>query len=149
MIFTVIDADSGFRDTFEASSLKEARKKAKRWILDGDYKEFNSTIFLRTYLSWTDEDGENQEETININLDPPQPKCISNKNHDWSSPEWLGGLKENPGIWGNGGGVIIKEVCLHCGCEKTTNTWAQNPSNGEQGLTSISYEEEKYIERLK
>jgi hypothetical protein len=79
--------------------------------------------------------------THTIAIDPNEPECEENCSHDWKSPySVLGGLKENPGVWGNGGGVIIKEVCCYCGKYKITNTWAQNPENGEQGLTSIEYD---------
>jgi hypothetical protein len=147
MIFVMTDSESGVKEKFEAASLEEARKIAIKWTKDGDYNEVESTLFLQTYLSWIDEDGDECEETINVNLDPNPPRCESDQEHDWQSLEWLGGLKENPGVWGNGGGVIIKEACLNCGCEKTTNTWAQNPSNGQQGLTSISFQEGKYSEK--
>ena len=56
-----------------------------------------------------------------------------------SPHEVVGGLEENPGVWGNGGGVIIHEVCQTCGVHRHTNTWAQNPVNGKQGLESVSY----------
>ena len=42
-------------------------------------------------------------------------------------------------MYGHGGGVIITEVCRHCGRYQITDTWAQNPENGEQGLTSTEY----------
>ena len=47
-------------------------------------------------------------------------------------------------VWGSGGGVRIEEVCMRCGCSKTTDTWAQDPSDGEQGLDSTSYVPRKY-----
>jgi hypothetical protein len=76
-----------------------------------------------------------------IAIDPDEPECIDEyTEHDWESPhELLGGLKENPGVQGHGGGVVITEVCAHCGMYRDTDTWAQNPENGEQGLTSVEY----------
>jgi hypothetical protein len=69
-----------------------------------------------------------------------QPACVDGEDHDWQSPiEIVGGIKENPGVWGHGGGVTIQEVCLRCGCGKCTDTWAQDPETGEQGLRSIKY----------
>lgn len=35
-----------------------------------------------------------------------------------------------------------------CGCGKLTDTWAQDPCDGEQGLTSVSYEARKYAEDI-
>ncbi|OFV82365.1 MAG: hypothetical protein A2Y78_08455 [Acidobacteria bacterium RBG_13_68_16] len=64
-------------------------------------------------------------------IEPDEPECADGHEHDWQAPhEVLGGLEENPGVWGNGGGVIIKRVCAHCGTYKVTNTWATDPRNG-------------------
>ena len=83
--------------------------------------------------------GERVEVTTTI--DPEEPDCTGEE-HDWQSPhEVVGGCEENAGVHGHGGGVIITEVCSHCGKYKSTDTWAQNRSTGEQGLTSIEYAE--------
>ena len=82
--------------------------------------------------------GERVDVTTTIEVD--EPDCEKSE-HDWQSPEMLGGCEENPGVHGHGGGVIITEVCGHCGKYKSTDTWAQNPSTGEQGLTSVEYAE--------
>lgn len=75
-----------------------------------------------------------------MEIDPSEPECIEGEEHDWRSPySVLGGLKENPGVWGHGGGIIIKTVCAHCGAYKIDDSWAQNPENGEQGLDSVEY----------
>ena len=59
--------------------------------------------------------------------------------HAWKTPYAIvGGSEANPGVWSNGGGVIIKEVCAKCGAYKVTDTWAQS-SDGIQGLTSVKY----------
>jgi hypothetical protein len=78
-------------------------------------------------------------------MDPPEPDCADRHDHDWQSPySILGGCKANPGVTGNGGGVIVREVCLYCGSERVTDTWAQNPADGTQGLRSVSYTADKY-----
>lgn len=88
------------------------------------------------------------EEIHNLTIEPVEPDCEDGE-HDWQSPyDIVGGIKENPGVWSNGGGVIINEVCIKCGCGKTTDTWAQNPITGEQGLRSVAYEEGKYAGEL-
>lgn len=81
-------------------------------------------------------------------LDPPEPDCEGNHTHDWQSPhDIVGGIKENPGVWGHGGGVTIREVCLHCGCGRLRDTWAQRSDTGEQGLESITYDPNYLAER--
>ena len=85
-----------------------------------------------------DRDGERTERKVEFN--PPEPKCAEGHDHDWQSPhEIVGGLEENPGVSGHGGGVITHEVCAHCGLHRWTDTWATDPSDGEQGLTSVEY----------
>lgn len=80
-------------------------------------------------------------ETHTIEIPPTEPDCCGGS-HDWLTPfSVVGGLKENPGVFGSGGGVIMTEVCRYCGCYEVTDTWAQNPENGEQGLTSVEYRE--------
>ena len=74
-----------------------------------------------------------------VEIPPIEPRC-SESVHDWQSPHSIvGGCKENPGVWGNGGGVVINEVCMLCGCQRRTDTWAQDRATGEQGLVSVSY----------
>lgn len=40
----------------------------------------------------------------------------------------------------HGAGIISTATCRQCGLKRTTNTDAQDPKNGEQGLTSVRYE---------
>lgn len=86
--------------------------------------------------------------TAFVTLDPEEPECTEGR-HDWQTP-WkiLGGLKENPGVLGHGGGIIAERVCMHCGCAEVTDTWAQNPYDGTQGLTSVEYEAGRYREEV-
>jgi len=81
------------------------------------------------------------EETVTVTLDPDEPDC-SGDEHEWAAPyKLVRGIRENPGVWGHGGGVIINEVCLRCGCARVTDTWAQDPATGVQGLRSVAYYE--------
>ena len=119
--------------------------------IDGDdYRSFDEdgdgeTFWLDIDCSITlvNYDGEQIfiEASETLTFHPVEPDC-SDDEHIWKSPfEVLGGIEENPGVWGNGGGVIIKRVCPKCGQYKIIDTWAQNPENGIQGLESIKYQE--------
>lgn len=122
----------------EADSALEA---AQEFVDGGDWGEITKTSWVTVYVTEKNPEISDLVEAHTIELNPDEPKCEEGE-HDWRSPySVLGGIKENPGVWGNGGGVIIREVCCKCGCYKITNTWDQNPENGEQGLTSVSYEE--------
>lgn len=123
---------------------------AQQYVDGGDWGDSKSTAWIpiRTYRKGINDEGDIEildEESHTITIEPVEPDCIDGEEHDWQSPiELVGGIKENPGVWGNGGGVIINEVCIHCGCGRKTNTWAQNPSTGEQGLRSVEYKENEY-----
>ncbi len=124
-----------------ATSAKAALREARSGVERGNYSdEIEGTIWIdvRVHCRETDESASGT-----VQLDEDEPDCDSDEAaHDWQSPyALLGGIKENPGVWCHGGGVIITEVCIRCGCKKVTDTWAQRPDTGEQGLTSVSYEE--------
>lgn len=91
-----------------------------------------------------------ERESHKIAIDPTEPECVDGGDHDWQSPhELVGGCESNPGVWGSGGGVRMQTVCMHCGCARTADTWAQDPTDGEQGLTSTSYEPSKYAAEVR
>lgn len=131
--------------TYEATSAADALAEAKSNVDRANYSEAEGTIWIDVRVHCA-ETGEEAHETVTLDAD--EPECTETA-HDWQSPfEIVGGIKENPGVWGKGGGVIITECCMHCGCKRTTDTWAQRPDNGEQGLTSVSYEPGAFADEL-
>jgi len=142
------DAD-GSEQIINAADLSDAQEQARDWARGGDWNLISedSTIWVTVDVSRTIVDGDGDEAwehaaTVTVAIDPPEPECcVGGAEHDWQSPHALvGGLEENPGVRANGGGVIVIECCMRCGCQRTTDTWAQDPSSGRQGLTSVSYE---------
>ncbi len=135
----------------EAETASDA---CQEYVDSGDWGDRNETTWVRVsaWLTGIDADGEIVhvgKESRTITLDAEEPECTHDGGHDWQAPlNIVGGCKENPGVWGHGGGVRIHECCMHCGCEKVTDTWAQNPSNGEQGLTAVEYTPGKYTSDL-
>lgn len=137
-------ADDGNAEIEFADALS-AREAAEAYVEDGDWGERSSTAWISVYawercrFNGRTLDGDRAR--YKIAIEPKEPKCSHTDGHDWQSPhEIVGGVKENPGVWGHAGGVVIKEICVRCGCGRTTDTWAQDPADGEQGLTSISYQ---------
>lgn len=115
---------------------ESAKAAAAEYVAGGDWGGGNETIWVNV---WAEEDGVRTRHKIAI--EPEAPDCDADE-HDWASPiEVVGGIQENPGVMGNGGGVVITEVCRHCGCYRITNTWAQDMSDGTQGLESVEYRE--------
>lgn len=94
-------------------------------------------------------EAETDREIHKVAVEAPVPACAGDGGHDWQSPhEIVGGIRENPGVWGSGGGVKMTRVCMRCGCGKHTDTWAQDPVDGEQGLTSVRYEAGEFADEL-
>ena len=124
----------------DAETLEDARSAAEDLIRQGDYGSPQKTIWVEGHVTWEDADGNEQSESVTVQIDPEEPEC-SNGEHSWQAPyALLGGLAENPGVWGHGGGTISTDICTHCGCRRTEDSWAQNPATGEQGLESVEYE---------
>lgn len=125
-------------------SLYEA---AKEYVEDGDWGDRSKTDWVTIY-AWNRWklgdiviDDHDSEKSFSIPIEAEEPEC-SEGEHDWCAPyEVVGGIKENPGVWGHGGGVIIHEICRHCGCLRTTDTWAQRHDDGTQGLVSVEYDD--------
>lgn len=133
--------EDGCEIEFWASSTEEAIEHAEELLQEGDYGDVTETFWPSAVLSC--EDG--SVHTVRVTIDPEAPACSEGKEHDWQSPiELVGGIAENPGVWGHGGGVKIHEACMNCGCGRVRDTWAQDQTTGEQGLESVSYEEGRY-----
>lgn len=126
---------------------------AKDYVETGEWDDRSETsrVTVHVWQEVVDADGDIvrlNEESHAITLEPDEPKCTEN-GHDWQSPhEIVGGIKENPGVWGHGGGVKVHEVCLHCGCERVRDTWAQDSNTGRQGLESVAYHPGKYANEV-
>jgi len=144
---------SGVEDTI-ISTPREIEAAVADHVLAGDWscdEEEPTTAYIDVAVTCID--GYDDPQTITI--DVPEPDCDSDNGHghDWRSP-WsvVGGLKENPGVRGHGGGTICTEVCAHCGRYRISDSWAQRHDTGEQGLDETTYraaddESLAYVER--
>lgn len=120
------------------STLAEAIESSDEANRDGTY--WSSSTQYWPYTLYCPDTGE--EHGQHTTVEPPEPECAGGHTHDWQSPhEVVGGLTGNPGVYGHGGGVIITEVCPHCGTYRVTDTWAEGPYPGQQGWESTSYRE--------
>jgi hypothetical protein len=121
------------------------REAAQEYVDDGDWGERGGTCWVtvytypRYYVGAERIDDPDDRESHAIPIEAKVPDCPEGE-HEWCSPHSVvRGIKANPGVWGKGGGVVVHEVCRHCGVEQVTDTWAQDPSTGAQGLTSVTY----------
>lgn len=133
-------------DTITASSVEDALREARSNVDRSNYDGAEGTIWIdvRVHCELTGE-----ELSGTVQLDEDEPDCEDGEEHDWQSPHSIvGGIEENPGVWGNGGGVMIHKVCMRCGCGRKTDTWAQRQDTGEQGFESVSYEPGEYADQI-
>lgn len=123
----------------EAATAEEA---ARLYVEEGcfDADGMASTTWIRVW-TWPDDDRDDVE-THTIAVHPRAPQCGGGDEHEWCSPHGLvGGLRENPGVHGHGGGVVMTEVCARCGAYRVRDTWAQDPATGELVGESVTYRE--------
>lgn len=139
----------GASQILDATDRDAAIREAKEWMRDGDWDTTSGTIWVHGSLIDLGQDDEYGDVPmpLTVEIDPEEPECIEGQEHNWQSPiAIVGGCKEAPGVYGHGSGVTSTEVCMHCGCEKFSDSWAQDPETGEQGLGSVRYEEGKYAD---
>lgn len=134
--WSALEIESGVTIDLGVEPVARARSAAEAFAREGSFDLDAGTAWVDVRI--VSETG--HEETITVTIDPEEPECAGGHEHEWQSPIGIvGGIAENPGVWGHAGGVTIHEVCPHCGAHRHTDTWAQRPDTGEQGLTSISY----------
>jgi len=123
---------------------------AQEYVDGADYGETDRTFWVNVWVYQIGIDEEGEERRVNadrhkVDIDPPEPDCVDGAEHDWQDPvSVVGGCRENPGVFGHGAGVYMHSVCVHCGCRRTVDTWAQDPEDGEQGLESVEYDAYAY-----
>lgn len=133
-------------DTVLAASLAEALDLARDAVDASNYDDASGTLWIGVSVTCP-LTGETDSATAEC--EPDAPPCEDGREHDFQAPYAIvGGLKENPGVWGHGGGIVMTRVCMHCGCARVTDTWAQDPSTGEQGLTSVAYDRGRYADEV-
>lgn len=131
--------DGNACDSFDAADDDAALRWAEDWLADGEW-ERDTTRWLRASVFRLDGDEAGVPVgKVKVTLQPEPPKCCGDS-HAWESPySVVGGIKENPGVFGSGGGVRTREVCRHCGAYMVTDTWATDPYDGSQGHYSEEY----------
>lgn len=138
-----------FYEESNQAGLKEAHHLLAQWFSSSDAPD--KTFWLTGYLKQVDEAGEMVEDwRVRQAIHPKEPECSDADGHVWDNPfQVVGGVVENPGVWGHGGGAYIHECCMNCGCGRVTDTWATDMEDGTEGHTSIQYKPGEYSERLR
>ena len=145
--------DSGASETIEAESLEDAMARTREWAAGGDYDERGMVrIYVHEldpgteepYEGWCYGDERNglDEVAVGPGPRPPATDCgAADEDHDWQSPGWLGGCRENPGVWSTGGTSFrFRTVCARCGLYKTEETTGAQRNPNELDAT-VEYSE--------
>lgn len=135
-------AEEGNRYTeIEAENLLVALEAAKKGVDPSCYGGSRYTT-LWVHVTATALDTDEGYLTATVTCEPQEPPCISGKAHTWQQPLLVvGGLRENPGVYGHGGGTVSFAACCHCGMYRIYDTWATDPATGLQGLHETRYGE--------
>ncbi len=128
--------EHGYNSILSATTLDGAIAEAEELLRSGDWELSDRTVFVSAAVV-----SDDVSHLVTVAINPSEPACEPGREHHWCWPhKVLGGIKENPGVWGNGGGTVTKDVCSHCGQYRVTDTWATNPCDGRQGYVSVCYE---------
>jgi hypothetical protein len=139
----VMREDSGASEIIEADTIGQALEQAREWAADGGYE---SRVMVGVRVIELDADGEQTDNQLSAEVEagpePEAPKCADGQEHDWQSPyEVVGGIKENPGVWGSSGTrLTVREVCAHCGYYRVTQHTGSQRNPGELPQT-VTYED--------
>jgi len=121
----IYDRSDGHGETVRTD--KAPGEAIDEWLGDDyDTGGAEKTIVVEIVAYSVDDHGEPDEElaTKTFPIDPPEPDCVELEEHDWCAPHsLLGGLGENPGVFGGHGGRITStDVCRHCGWYRKTSS---------------------------
>ena len=114
----------------------------RAWVRRGDWTpdESYETVYVRASA----ESAGRVVET-SVRVDPAPPRCLPGLRHEFVAPvEVVGGLPENPGVFGHGGGARFVRVCLACGCRRELDTWGTDRATGREGVPILTYVPDYY-----
>jgi hypothetical protein len=122
----------------DADSAEEA---AREYVEDGDWgdwgdgdESFAINVGAGRVALFVDDDGDLDTKRYDwdgfvIVQHPDEPSCdaADDGEHRWANPhEMVGGIEENPGVWGGQGcSISTVEVCLLCGTAKVSRSNSQ------------------------
>jgi len=133
-----------FEDGYETDCVvaKSDDEALHNVLMDFDEEVYRAETTVWVRIIVRNEEDPDEELSDYVTVYPSEPDCVEYHEHDWQSPySVVGGCRENPGVYGHGGGVIITTVCRHCGKYMVEDSWAQDPETGQQGLDTIAYRE--------
>jgi len=135
-------SDDSAQDTLYAVAPDDASDAVEAWLTGGDWDASEGQLYLVAYAVAIDPvTGEAVEHTRvcgEATIEQPEPDCEGDEEHDWCAPHSVvGGLRENPGVYGAGAGIRSRQVCAHCGAYSVYESARQDSGTGRYyGATS-------------
>lgn len=127
--------DSGTDVPLAATTEREAIREAREATADVYAQDHDGagTFWVDVAVQRSEDYGETWEDVrdLKVEVSPAEPECRDGEDH-----AWLEGR-----CYGNGGGVRSTDRCWRCGLTRIEDTWAQDPTDGVQGLHSVTYVE--------
>lgn len=148
----------GVNEDIYAESMEAAIEAGREWIEAGEWGDYQGPLECEVGPIIYDEDGEVDEdstydadrEDCSGEIAAEDPECEEDEDgeHDWQAPyEVVGGLKENPGVWGSQHGKVkCTEVCAHCGRYRHTNDGATDDSGNAKTVVTFRDPDESSLE---
>lgn len=110
-------------------SAETARKAAQEYVDGCDWCPDDDLETCWVSVTVYPEGCPDESDSVLITIDPEEPECIGDHDHSWGDDS----------VYGHGGGVICTDTCWICGLRRKADSWAQDPSTGQQGLDAVSY----------
>lgn len=121
-----IDLDGDGQETYTEMSRAEAvAAYLETAALDHD----EATYWVRLRVWPTSDPGAAVTERHAVH--PDEPDCAEGQEHEW---------RDHGRDKVHGAGMIFHARCRYCGAVRITDTYAQDPADGEQGLVRVSYD---------
>lgn len=133
-----LDGGEGGETQIEASRFSTAWKRAVEWAREGDWSDADEGTDVRATLRVSSARQTRSEEIVVRFAEEEEPECGDGGEHDWHQDHSaVGGIKENPGYWTNGGMRHTSvENCLRCGMLRKT---VEDEQPGQE-RRSVTYE---------
>jgi len=137
--------DDQAQDTLHDVAPDDIADAIEEWLTDGDWDPSEGPLYLTAYACPIDPttgtaDGAHRV-TAEVTIEQDAPDCEGDEEHDWCAPHSVvGGLRENPGVYGAGAGITSRRVCSHCGAYTVYESARQDSGTGRYH-EATSYEE--------
>lgn len=132
----VADCDGG--EAVEYPHATKRREAAEAYVEGGEWGDpcedtvwITTSTWQRFTLGGCRVDDHASSCAVKVSIEPIEPECAEGQEHDW---------QDHGHDRCHGAGIVGSVRCRYCGAVRITDTYAQDPEDGEQGMTSTRYD---------